>query len=95
VPLSRPGVEILGSLEPKDVTSRVELANSLTMSAFPLNHVLKHASLFGFVFWLTFVGVSMAESPESTSKVSYNRHIRPILSDKCFQCHGPDARAEE
>ncbi|WP_090994800.1 PSD1 and planctomycete cytochrome C domain-containing protein [Pedobacter insulae] len=25
--------------------------------------------------------------PES---VSYNFHIRPILSDKCFNCHGPD-----
>ncbi|MBI1343830.1 MAG: DUF1553 domain-containing protein [Terrimonas sp.] len=24
--------------------------------------------------------------------VSYNFHIRPILSDKCFKCHGPDAR---
>jgi hypothetical protein len=23
--------------------------------------------------------------------VSYNYHIRPILSDKCFKCHGPDA----
>ena len=23
--------------------------------------------------------------------VSYNFHIRPILSDKCFACHGPDA----
>jgi hypothetical protein len=23
-------------------------------------------------------------------KVSYNFHIRPILSDKCFKCHGPD-----
>src|SRR5690606_21297974 len=22
--------------------------------------------------------------------VSYNFHIRPILSDKCFVCHGPD-----
>lgn len=22
--------------------------------------------------------------------VSYNFHIRPILSDKCFKCHGPD-----
>ena len=24
-------------------------------------------------------------------QVSYNFHIRPILSDKCFKCHGPDA----
>ncbi|MES1219769.1 MAG: hypothetical protein ABUT20_29990, partial [Bacteroidota bacterium] len=22
--------------------------------------------------------------------ISYNFHIRPILSDKCFKCHGPD-----
>ncbi len=24
-------------------------------------------------------------------KISYNFHVRPILSDKCFSCHGPDA----
>jgi len=23
--------------------------------------------------------------------ITYNTHIRPILSDKCFKCHGPDA----
>jgi hypothetical protein len=23
-------------------------------------------------------------------KISYNFHVRPILSDKCFACHGPD-----
>ena len=23
--------------------------------------------------------------------VSFNFHIRPVLSDKCFKCHGPDA----
>jgi hypothetical protein len=36
--------------------------------------------------------------PESGSLpdvVSYNYDIRPILSDKCFKCHGPDANHRE
>jgi hypothetical protein len=27
--------------------------------------------------------------------VSYNFHIRPVLSDKCFKCHGPDPSHRE
>jgi hypothetical protein len=26
-----------------------------------------------------------------TDSVDYNLHIRPLLSDRCFKCHGPDA----
>jgi hypothetical protein len=28
-------------------------------------------------------------------KVDFNYHVRPILSDRCFKCHGPDAGKRE
>src|SRR3982751_5297201 len=28
-------------------------------------------------------------------KLDYGRDIRPILSDNCFACHGPDPRARQ
>jgi hypothetical protein len=33
---------------------------------------------------------SAGEGLSDTGKISYNYHVRPILSDKCFKCHGPD-----
>ncbi len=30
------------------------------------------------------------EGISASGKISYNYHVRPILSDKCFKCHGPD-----
>ncbi|MFZ9691147.1 MAG: PSD1 and planctomycete cytochrome C domain-containing protein [Phycisphaerales bacterium] len=35
-----------------------------------------------------------ADSP-ARSRLSYNRDVRPILSDHCFQCHGPDSAARQ
>jgi len=31
----------------------------------------------------------------SADQISYNFHVRPILSDNCFACHGPDANKRE
>ena len=29
------------------------------------------------------------------AKVDFNNHIRPILSDRCFKCHGPDSKQRQ
>jgi hypothetical protein len=34
---------------------------------------------------------SLGRAAEPVAKVDFNHHIRPILSESCYQCHGPDA----
>ena len=54
--------------------------------------------LFFCLVFLAFIcsigGISCNQS-EKNQSISYNQHIRPILSDKCFKCHGPDANQRQ
>ena len=45
------------------------------------------------VFLLTFCG--WLPQAISGAAIDFNREIRPILSDACFPCHGPDASARK
>src|SRR5438445_214824 len=44
---------------------------------------------FGFLPLLAFAFVS-ATHAQTARPIEFNRDVRPILSDACFQCHGPD-----
>jgi hypothetical protein len=38
---------------------------------------------------------SLATNETVPDKIDFNLHIRPILSDRCFKCHGPDPKKRE
>ncbi|HEX5219916.1 MAG TPA: PSD1 and planctomycete cytochrome C domain-containing protein [Verrucomicrobiae bacterium] len=39
--------------------------------------------------------LALAISTPAAETISYNRDVRPILSDNCFQCHGPDEKTRK
>ena len=43
-----------------------------------------------------YLGIKQTKAEGAIPKVvDFNYHVRPILSDRCFKCHGPDAKARK
>ena len=66
-----------------------------------LTYLFKNRLLIGVGVAVSCVTTACFLNGGSTSaatvpdEVDYNYHIRPILSDRCFKCHGPDANKRE
>ncbi|MEI6534023.1 MAG: DUF1549 domain-containing protein, partial [Verrucomicrobiaceae bacterium] len=41
------------------------------------------------------LGIAVANACGAESKLHFNRDIRPLMSDTCFHCHGPDKNARK
>jgi hypothetical protein len=52
---------------------------------------------FGIISTAIYFSVGHSSTSEAAvpDVVDFNYHVRPILSDKCFKCHGPDAKARK
>jgi hypothetical protein len=56
-----------------------------------LHRWLAISLLFMAICGFAWTSLSLAEPP-APEKLDFNFDIRPILADRCFLCHGPDAR---
>lgn len=62
---------------------------------------VKSLAIIAIIFGAIFITSSCLHKDKNThaetmpDKVSFNFNIMPILSDKCFKCHGPDAAHRE
>ena len=49
---------------------------------------------YRFIYSISLLVASIA-SVSHGAEISYNREIRPILTENCFACHGPDSAARK
>jgi uncharacterized membrane protein len=65
--------------------------------------ILDFRKIYGLIVIIGILSSCSLEVPEEISNqysslpevVDFNYHVKPILSDRCYQCHGPDEKTRK
>ena len=60
-----------------------------------LSSVRQYSQTMRNLTQLALVGLAIAGAATGADPVEFDRDVRPILSENCFACHGPDANARQ
>src|SRR5882724_9009928 len=52
-----------------------------------MQHLRNHLLVSGMLCWACWPGAALSETP---GRIEFNRDIRPIITENCYACHGPD-----
>ncbi|MHC5026634.1 MAG: PSD1 and planctomycete cytochrome C domain-containing protein [Planctomycetota bacterium] len=58
-------------------------------------HARSAAAVLATLIVGTSVPATATDAPPATGQIRFSEHVRPILSDRCYLCHGPDSSTRQ
>ena len=69
--------------------------STLNDSTYSSLHIVKQGMLLLLLLGSICTSHAAAEPLDSEQQIDFDESILPLISDRCFQCHGPDEAARE